>query len=73
MIDEVSSMQADPSGVDTIAGLLDHSYPEARTELVFRNPFELLIATILSAQCTDERVNRVTLDLFKRYPTPRMT
>ena len=44
-------------------------YPGAHTELVFHNPLELLIATILSAQCTDKRVNMVTPALFKRYPT----
>jgi endonuclease-3 len=44
-------------------------YPDAHTELDFHNPLELLIATILSAQCTDKRVNMVTPALFKRYPT----
>lgn len=43
-------------------------YPEARAELHFSNPFETLIATILSAQCTDKRVNQVTEVLFARYP-----
>ena len=47
--------------------LKDH-YPEAHCALVFKTPFELLIATMLSAQCTDERVNRVTETLFKKYP-----
>src|SRR3982074_3194677 len=42
-------------------------YPNAHTELNFRNPLELLIATILSAQCTDKRVNMVTPALFKKY------
>ena len=45
-------------------------YPEARCELDYRNAFELLCATILSAQCTDVRVNQVTPTLFARYPTP---
>ncbi|MCC5951107.1 MAG: endonuclease III [Acidimicrobiia bacterium] len=45
-------------------------YPEARCELDHRNPYELLAATILSAQCTDARVNMVTPALFARYPTP---
>jgi endonuclease III len=44
-------------------------YPDAHTELNFRNPLELLIATILSAQCTDKRVNMVTPALFKKYRT----
>jgi endonuclease-3 len=49
---------------------LGQEYPEAACALVHRSPFELLIATILSAQCTDERVNIVTKDLFKKYPDP---
>lgn len=54
------------------AGLaaLDRMYPDARPGLHFRNAFQLLIATILSAQCTDARVNLVTAELFKRYKTP---
>ena len=47
---------------------LQKLYPEARPELNFRNPFETLIATILSAQCTDKRVNLVTARLFPLYP-----
>jgi endonuclease-3 len=49
---------------------LTEEYPEARCELDYRNPFELLAATILSAQCTDVRVNMVTPTLFAAYPTP---
>lgn len=45
--------------------------PVARVELAHRSPWELLVATILSAQCTDQRVNQVTPALFKRYPTPQ--
>src|SRR4051812_27692079 len=52
-----------------IAGL-KKTYPEAHCELNYSNPLELLIATILSAQCTDKRVNLVTADLFKKYPAP---
>ena len=50
---------------------LARGYPEARCELEHANPLELLIATILSAQCTDERVNKVTRDLFRKYKTAR--
>jgi len=50
---------------------LETQHPNADTELNYRNPFELLAATILSAQCTDERVNQVTPALFARYGTPR--
>ena len=46
------------------------AYPDAHCALDFTTPFQLLIATILSAQCTDKRVNMVTPALFKRYPTP---
>lgn len=49
---------------------LEKLYPDAETALTHRNAFELLIATILSAQCTDERVNMTTPELFKAYPTP---
>jgi len=48
--------------------LLEGEYPEARTALEHANPFELAVATILSAQCTDERVNMVTPVLFRRFP-----
>jgi endonuclease-3 len=53
-----------------IAELLGREYPDARCMLDHGNPFELLIATILAAQCTDERVNSVTPALFRRYPDP---
>src|SRR4051812_28103552 len=47
---------------------LERQHPNADTELHYKTPYELLVATILSAQCTDERVNQVTPPLFKRYP-----
>lgn len=50
---------------------LEEEFPQAKCALLHDNPFELLIATILSAQCTDERVNMTTPALFKKYPTPR--
>ncbi len=52
--------------LDTLAAM----YPDAHCELNFRNPFELLIATILSAQATDKKVNQVTAGLFQQYPDP---
>jgi endonuclease-3 len=52
-----------------ILALLDRHYPEARCSLSFSTPLELLVATILSAQCTDERVNQVTPALFAKYRT----
>jgi endonuclease III len=50
---------------------LDEQHPNATTELNFKNAYELLVATILSAQCTDTRVNQVTPALFERYPDAR--
>ncbi len=50
--------------------ILRKTYPQAETALVFGNPFELLIATILSAQSTDVQVNKITLELFRHYPDP---
>ncbi len=55
--------------VAAILTLLDELYPRARCSLDFQNPLELLVATVLSAQCTDERVNQVTPELFRKYPT----
>ena len=56
--------------VEKIFPILNRIYPQARTALLHHNPFELLIATILSAQCTDARVNMVTKELFKKYRGP---
>src|SRR5215213_6397036 len=53
--------------IGKILPLLKSMYPTAKCSLDYRNPLELLVATILSAQCTDERVNIVTKDLFKKY------
>ena len=47
------------------------AHPDAHCELIHEDPWQLLVATILSAQCTDERVNKVTPILFERFPTPR--
>ena len=55
--------------VPLIIEKLRQAYPTAHCELEFENPFQLLVATILSAQCTDKRVNLVTRDLFKKYRT----
>ena len=55
--------------VPAILDLLDKTYPEAKISLDFSNPLELLVATVLSAQCTDVRVNQVTKELFKKYQT----
>ncbi|NWF85307.1 MAG: endonuclease III [Bryobacteraceae bacterium] len=55
--------------LEQILSLLDQRYPNATCALHHRNAWELLVATILSAQCTDERVNKVTPGLFRKYPT----
>ena len=52
-----------------IIKILEEEYPNSKTELFYKTPFQLLIATILSAQCRDERVNKITPALFKRYRT----
>lgn len=58
----------EPIAVAVLTRELDKLYPDAHCELDFKNPFELLVATILSAQCTDKRVNMVTPALFARFP-----
>jgi endonuclease-3 len=51
--------------------ILTKTYPNVRCELNYRTPFQLLVATVLSAQCTDKRVNQTTPALFKKYPNPK--
>lgn len=53
-----------------IVAILKETYADAKVSLDYKNPFELLVATVLAAQCTDERVNMTTPALFQRYPTP---
>jgi endonuclease III len=59
-----------PERIAAILKALDEAYPDAVCALNHRTPWELLVATILSAQCTDVRVNMVTPELFRRFPTP---
>ena len=61
---------ATPALAKKLLAILEKTYPDARVTLEYKNPFQLLIATILAAQCTDERVNQVTKHLFKKYRTP---
>jgi endonuclease-3 len=63
--------RATPERAGRILDILEEAHPEARCALSYRNAFELAVATILSAQCTDERVNQVTPRLFERYPDAR--
>ncbi len=65
-----ASKQREAARVGEILRRLEEAYPDAVCALHFRTPFELLVATILSAQCTDARVNMVTPVLFERFPDP---
>ena len=56
---------------EIILNELDKMFPNPNCELKFNSPFELLVAVILSAQCTDKRVNMVTEELFRKYNTPK--
>ncbi len=62
--------QLNPKTVTTIYEKLHRSFSDARSELIYQNPFQLLIAVILSAQATDKSVNAVTPNLFKKHPSP---
>lgn len=56
---------------DHIIKFFESNMPVAETELEYSNPFELIVAVVLSAQCTDKRVNQITPELLKRFPTPQ--
>ena len=56
------------SRIARIVSILKKEYPHSKCSLIYESPFQLLVATILSAQCTDERVNKVTSVVFKKYP-----
>ncbi len=67
----VESLAARRRRAARIVEAFARAYPDVRIELRHRTPFQLLVATILSAQCTDKKVNEVTRELFRRYGTPR--
>ncbi len=67
----VQAAGTNPKRVAAILAKLDEAYPNATCELKHQNAFQLLISTILSAQCTDVRVNQVTETLYKKYPNPQ--
>jgi len=69
--EDSSQDRLSPERAQAILSLLDQYYPDAGCTLSFKNPLELLVSTILSAQCTDERVNQVTPHLFKKYASAR--
>jgi endonuclease III len=74
MDNETNNMESAAQRCERLNNALDtlqKMYPEARSALYYDNAFELLIATILSAQCTDRQVNAVTETLFAKYPTPK--
>lgn len=64
-------MPSDKAQARAIYNALKRTYPDAHCELDFKNPLQLTVATILSAQCTDRRVNLVTPELFKKYPSAK--
>ena len=66
----MSSERKEKNRAKRIFDVLKKTYPDVKPALEYNSPFQLLIATILSAQCTDERVNIVTKDLFKKYKNP---
>jgi endonuclease-3 len=67
----MESIKKTKERVQMIFDLLDPLYTREKTALKFRTPFQLLVSTILSAQCTDKQVNMVTRDLFKKYRSPQ--
>lgn len=66
----ISSVSIERGRINRILNILSKAYPDAKIALHFSNPLEMLVSTILSAQCNDERVNLVTKDFFKKYKTP---
>jgi endonuclease III len=68
---QLSKSYKSPARLQKIFAALDALFPRAECALHHSNPFQLLVATILSAQCTDERVNKVTPQLFRRFPAPQ--
>jgi endonuclease-3 len=68
--DKIKSEEREQKRISAILLKLEQLYPDATTALNYKNPFQLLIATMLAAQCTDKRVNKVTKRLFKKYNGP---
>ena len=64
----VESLQSKQFRMNSIVSRLKKEYPDSKCSLNYKSPFQLLVATILSAQCTDKRVNQVTRGLFEKYP-----
>lgn len=68
---KVAGLELEPARIRELLRRLEKAYPNAECALHHRNPWELLVATILSAQCTDVRVNMVTPELFRKFPHPQ--
>ena len=66
-----AGLELEPARIEELLRRLEKAYPNAECALHHRNAWELLVATILSAQCTDARVNMVTPELFRKFPTPQ--
>ena len=66
----VESLKKKQIRMENIVSKLKQKYPDSKCSLKYESSFQLLTATILSAQCTDERVNKVTKGMFSKYPTP---
>ena len=66
----VESLKHKKERISVIIDYLKKEYPNSKCSLNYASPFQLLVATVLSAQCTDERVNKVVVPLFDKYPTP---
>ena len=71
VVSQCESLDSKKRRLEDIISTLRKEYPNSKCHLSFRNPLELLIATILSAQCTDEKVNQVTKELFRKYKTAK--
>lgn len=68
---KIAGLELDPTRIEDLLRRLAKTYPNAECALHHRNAWQLLVATILSAQCTDARVNMVTPELFRKFPTPQ--
>ena len=64
-------MENQAQRIQEIVRILEKKYPRSRTALSFKTPLQILVATILSAQCTDEKVNQITPFLFQKYKTAK--
>jgi endonuclease-3 len=71
LLNEENNMRRAKARIGEVVSILRKTYPKSRTALRYETPLQILVATILSAQCTDEKVNQVTPALFRKYPTAK--